>query len=292
MIVAYLSPAGSTRHVADRIRDGLQSQGEEVAEFDLADTGRRLRALAQVRSAGDRACLFIGSPVYRDQALAPVMRFIYRLPETSRALAVPFVTWGAACSGLALWQMGRALQQRGFSLAAAAKVVAVHSMMWHAEDRPGRGHPNASDDQAVEAMVDVLCRRFQSGGMPFLELEQLDYQPHERADEIRGKMRARRLIVPKKVDRPACTQCGICASECPVSAVSLKPFPAFEANCIDCFNCIRLCPENAIQPRVSLDDIAAMIRKRVRSIRERPLTQVFFPASPTPPGLKIQEKCS
>ncbi len=30
------------------------------------------------------------------------------------AIAVPFVTWGQACSGVALWQMGSALKEKGF----------------------------------------------------------------------------------------------------------------------------------------------------------------------------------
>lgn len=47
------------------------------------------------------------------------------------------------------------------------------------------------------------------------------------------------------------------------------------STCVDCFNCIRLCPEDAIESKVPLEKVEAMIRERVRTIRERPLTQVF-----------------
>ena len=84
------------------------------------------------------------------------------------------------------------------------------------------------------------------------------------------------MVVSKKVDADLCTQCGICQEVCPVEAVVLTPFPRFERNCFDCFNCIRLCPEDAIKPAISLSQIVDHIRERVRTIGERPYTQIFL----------------
>ena len=58
--------------------------------------------------------------------------------------------------------------------------------------------------------------------------------------------------------------------------LTLEPFPVFDDRCFDCFNCIRECPEAAITPAVSLEQIAAMIRERVETYDEQPPTQVFF----------------
>ncbi len=63
---------------------------------------------------------------------------------------------------------------------------------------------------------------------------------------------------------------------CPAAAVGLNPYPGFNGNCFDCFNCIRFCPEDAIEPAKSMDDIAAYIRQRVRTINEQPDTQIFL----------------
>ena len=104
----------------------------------------------------------------------------------------------------------------------------------------------------------------------------LDYQPAERANEMKNKIKTPWYIIPKNVSAEACTQCGICMEECPVDAVSLDPYPEFDQKCIDCFNCIRLCPEEAIASSISMDDIADHIRERVRTINESPLTQVFL----------------
>ena len=244
--------------------------------IDLANYHNRSEALELIKTEDHKICLFIGSPVYRDVAIPPVMNFIEELPPSERKYAVPFVTWGQACSGVALWQMGAALMKKGFRIAGAAKVVALHSLMWLVDDPAGKGHPDKTDKRFIEEMVAILHARFGSNDIPVLSLDSLDYQPQERAAQMKNKINTPWYIIPKKVDSKLCTCCGICEEECPIDAVTLNPYPVFDLNCIDCFNCIRLCPEDAITSTVSMDDIAYRIRKRVRTINERPLTHIFL----------------
>jgi ferredoxin len=109
-----------------------------------------------------------------------------------------------------------------------------------------------------------------------MSLDALDYQPCGRSEQMKKKINAPWMIVPKQVDETAYTQCGVCEEACPVEAVTLTPCPQFHQNCFDCFNCIRLCPENAIHPAIGMDQIEARIRERVRTIDERPHTQTFL----------------
>jgi ferredoxin/flavodoxin len=275
IFIAYCSPAGSTRAVAEAIQAGFNRRKTDVLMLDLAQPQDRPAFLEALANAGSRACLFIGSPVYRDAAVPPVMRFVEALPQTDGAFAVPFVTWGAACSGLALWQLGDALIKKGFQVAGAAKVAALHSMMWRVDDPAGKGHPDEDDRRQIEQLVDTLYSRLDSDHTPQIDLGVLDYQPREQAEEIRKKIAAPWQIIPKQVNQEACTQCGVCQQECPVAAVVLDPFPEFKPNCFDCFNCIRLCPENAIAPSKDMTQIENYIRERVRKIAERPLTRIF-----------------
>ena len=276
IVITYCSPAGSTRHIAEVIHNSFNRRNVDGVMLNLAKSHERSAAMDLIKSTDQKKCLFIGSPVYRDVAIPPVMNFINQLPQLQGYYAVPFVTWGQACSGVALWQISAALMEKGFRIAAAAKVVALHSMMWLADDPAGRGHPDDTDRREIEALVKKLHSRFDSNDVPVLSLDELDYQPPERAAKMKNRINAPWYIIPKNVGSESCTQCGICAEECPVNAVSLNPYPEFDQNCIDCFNCIRLCPENAIASSVSIDDIADIIRKRVRTINERPLTQVFL----------------
>jgi len=276
IFIVFSSPAGSTRRVAEVIGAGFSQRNFETRMLDLGKVHDHSEILDRIRKAGQDGCLFVGSPVYRDVAVPPVVSFIESLPEMDGALAVPYVTWGQACSGVALWQMGGALVKKGFKIAAAAKVLGVHSLMWHATTPAGKGHPDRTDLGSVEALVTTLCGRFESGDINSLALDTLDYQPRERAQQMKKKMDAPWRIVAKKVNTKTCTQCGICVEECPAAAVDLNPYPQFDQNCFDCFNCIRLCPEDAIEPATSMNQIEEHIRQRVRAINERPFTQIYL----------------
>lgn len=273
--IAYISPNGSTREVAAALSGRLQEIDWSVTLVDLADRLAVQPLIEKIRSAV-QPFLFVGSPVYRDLAVPPVMNFIRSLSEVENGWAVPFVTWGTACSGVALWQMGDALVKKGFQIAGAAKVVGVHAMMWPSDDPAGAGRPNEDDRLRIAEMVDTLADRLKSERAASLKLEKLDYQPKEIAKEGKAKIREPWTTIPKEVDQNACSQCGDCETQCPVEAIELNPFPEFSRSCFDCFTCVRVCPERAIKPAVSLDKIEGMIRKRIETIQERPLTQIFL----------------
>jgi ferredoxin/flavodoxin len=275
IFIVFISPAGSTRLVAETINKCFRQHHFTTNMLDLGKGDDDSEILELIRRAGNRVCLFIGSPVYRDAAVPPIVNFIRALPKINGAMAVPFVTWGQACSGVALWQMADLLMKKGFRIVAAAKVMAVHSLMWQTVDPAGKGHPDQADLSKIYDLVTALQSRFESTDIPSLALETLDYQPPARAEQMKKKISAPGWIVPKKVIRETCTQCGVCAEECPAAAIDLNPYPRFDQRCFDCFNCIRLCPEDAIEPAVSINKIEEHIRQRVRTINEQPFTQIF-----------------
>ncbi len=61
-----------------------------------------------------------------------------------------------------------------------------------------------------------------------------------------------RLLTYIMVDRPyvkrgLCTRCGICAEQCPVEAIRMRPYPVIDkSKCIACFCCSEFCKDNAI----------------------------------------------
>jgi flavodoxin len=74
IFIAFCSPSGSTKHVADMIKSGFGRQRVPVDMLDLAKTRDVSVFSNAIKTAGPNACLFVGSPVYRNVAIPPVMR--------------------------------------------------------------------------------------------------------------------------------------------------------------------------------------------------------------------------
>lgn len=270
--IVHCSPGGSTRHVAEVIEETLKKLDVQVDVLDMAKGGDSAAMLSRIKSAGKDMCLFIGSPVYVNHAVPPVTEFISQLPEAPTALAVPFVTWGGACSGVALWEMGKMLSGKGYRIAGAAKVIGLHSMMWQSDNPLGEGRPNADDDQMVREMVAKVA----GGEAKGIAFSDLAYQSEAAWAELeKANLAAAKSHMPQRtVNEEKCTQCNTCAEVCPVDAVSFSPYPEFGDHCISCFNCVRECPEDAIE--ADLSPLDSRIRGRARQFDEQPLSQIFL----------------
>lgn len=274
--VIYCSPSGTTGHIAKHIEKTLIKLKSDVLIKDIGRKNDRFFVIEQLKSAKDNICLYIGTPVYGGHAVLPVIAFINELPEPKTSFAVPFVTWGGVCSGVALWEMGKRLLEKGYNLAAALKVGAVHSMLWQSKTPVCHGHPDMDDDKVVTELVIKVHKGLSEANLNRLRLQELDYQPEMLGAELKKTSTETLMqMLPKRtVNEEKCTQCAICKQECPSDAINMEPYPVFTENCFGCFNCVRLCPENAIE--ADLSSIKEHIRKRKEQINEFPLTKVFW----------------
>jgi ferredoxin len=275
-VVVSMSPSGTTHHVGQVIAAALERKGVEVVSVDLAKQSG-LESDVLDRLGKEPSGLFVGSPVYFSRAIPPVLEFIASLPLATGGYAVPFVTWGGASSGIALHDLGAALQERGYEVIGAGKVLAEHSMMWRFENPLGENHPDETDDRLVTDLVERVVDKFSAASpVPALPLEILAYQPPQAFAEMSKIVlaKAKTNMPAKQVDEEQCTQCGVCAEECPVGAITLAPYPVFADNCICCFKCVRICPEDAFTNDLSMLD--TRIRERARTMDEHPKTEMFM----------------
>ncbi len=274
----YCSPAGTTRHLAAVAAATLSGRGEACSLEEIGRPGTLAAVRERLTAHPGPLCLFLGSPVYSSHALPPVMEFIAGLPAGKTAVAVPYVTWGGATSGVALYEMAAALGEKNYRVVGAAKVLAVHSLMWQAESPLAAGHPDAADEKLMRQLAETVASRLAGPSLPaMLPLEVLRYQPPAAFEQMMGASLdlARRTLPPRQVDREICTRCGDCADACPVGAVSLEPFPSWGSACILCFNCMRLCPEGAVKADLGL--VHEYIRRRAADFAETSGSQVFLP---------------
>jgi ferredoxin/flavodoxin len=277
--IFYCSPAGTTRHVAEVIEKTLHSFKRPVTVCELGKNREKLNdTLREITESKQRICLFIGSPVYSSHALPLVMDQIKALPAKLEAYAVPFVTWGAATSGIALAEMGSALTQHGCKLAGAARIVAVHSLMWEVGNPAGKGHPDREDDDLIKKLTTAVENNLQKPDPKLLPEQVLSYQSAAVTAEMKQQNLelARKFLPPRRVNQDLCNQCGVCADKCPVAALTLAPYPTYAKHCILCFNCMRWCPEHAIE--ADLSPAHEMVRLRYEKYKEYPLSKIFLPA--------------
>ena len=83
-----------------------------------------------------------------------------------------------------------------------------------------------------------------------------------------------RTIFPKiKADKALCSQCGVCEKACPVHAIRCSPYPNIGDKCIFCFNCDRLCEENAF--KIDLLPFGDRLRGMAKENNEQPLSKIF-----------------
>ncbi len=275
-LLVYFSPAGSTAHVARVMRQKIAALETPVTTIDLGDDPDIDFIIPQLFDAKDNICLYIGSPVYAAHPVPPVMEFIARMPRAENGFSVPFVTWGAVTSGIALHEMATALAQKGYRVLGAAKVLARHSMMW-AEDAPlGADHPGPEDDQMIATLLEAVADKLKKSDPPALSRAILDYQENSVREQMvqMNFERAKKHFPVKKVVKERCTLCGICAENCPVTAIHLSEAAEIGPACIHCFNCVRLCPETAIV--ADLHPVFDHIRARAEKVNEPPCTRIFF----------------
>jgi NAD-dependent dihydropyrimidine dehydrogenase PreA subunit len=276
IFIVFCSPGGATRHVAQIMEKVISPFSPKLYFVDLRAERDLSWLLPVFKKAGKNDCLFIGSPVYRNAAVPPLMSFIDALPQVRESYTVPFVTWGGVTSGVALWQMGQALQQKGFMLAGAAKILAVHSMMTQSDRPLGLGHPDAEDDKAVEQLAAAVYNGLTRDDLKPCPLDAMDYQPKDRGLEMKQKLQAPHSHIPKTIDEDKCTQCGSCLGICPSFAITMGPFPKIDDRCFDCLSCVRICPEQAIQAKIVYPELEKMLMSRAAQINESPLRQIFF----------------
>jgi ferredoxin/flavodoxin len=275
--IVYFSPAGSTRHVAEVIENRFMALGAEVFSFNIAQGSDDVAKIIsqQMKASEGNSCLFIGSPVYVSHAVPVVMKCIAGLKESDGAFAVPFVTWGGACSGISLYEMGEELLNKKFTLLGAAKILAVHSLMWQLEDPLGKGHPDADDDRMVEELVNHVNQKLSKDNPKGIKLSDLAYQSKENHAEMEKiSLQTAKAHMPERtIDAELCNQCQVCSDVCPADAVTFTPYPEFGNDCVFCFNCLKKCPEYAIS--ADLSEIRKRIKDRAAFFSEQPYTQVF-----------------
>ncbi|WP_291441139.1 4Fe-4S ferredoxin [Desulfovibrio sp.] len=246
----FFSPTHSSKQIVRAMAATVAPiVGKSVIEHDLTLPDARGKKLS---CAVDDA-LLLAFPVYAGRIPRPLLDSLAGLMGNG-AVAVPVAVYGNRHYDDALLEAVDILLKQGFAVPAAAAFVAEHSLT----PTVGSGRPDVRDmaavldfSKAVAAAVLSACGNTVTvpGKRPYRDLPP--------AVDLRPKT------------SQSCTQCMICAANCPMQVISFDDAAEISHGCIRCCACVKSCPEGAKyfdqEPVLNIVD---MLEKNCLSRRE------------------------
>lgn len=142
----------------------------------------------------------------------------------------------------------------GFMVTAGIAAVAEHSIM----HQYAAGRPDEKDIQELKSYADAILKKIKKGTSG--DLPQIPgNRPYKKAGGVG--------LVPKA--SKACTDCGLCAKQCPAQAIDRENVKETDARkCISCMRCVVNCPVSARKLNGGIVAAASLAMKKVCSIRK------------------------
>lgn len=214
------SPTGGTQQCADLIAGGWE---QKPVKLNL------LKPISATVFEPDDICL-VAMPVFTGRIPSTAAQRLSML-QGNGAKAVLIAVYGNRLVEDALVEMEDILKAQGFCVAAGVEAVAEHSIL----RQFASGRPDTLDAAELTAFATRIRRKLDEGNWECPNL------PGNRPYREAGPG-----LKPFANER--CTECGLCATECPAEAISATNLHTEDpSKCISCMRCIAVCPEHARQ---------------------------------------------
>lgn len=239
------SPTGGTKKAADELTGALEG---EIMTVDLTDSKQDFSSVPL--TPADVAVLSVPSYGGRVPAVAAE-----RLGAVhgNGARAILVCVYGNRAYEDTLVELEEAAKQAGFQVIAAVAAVAEHSIV----RQFAAGRPDAQDTEQLSNFAKQIQHKLSTADTSEPAI------PGNRPYKKAGKAG----MVPKPTKE--CTNCGICAEECPVQAIDRENSKKVDDKaCISCMRCITVCPQGARKVNPVMLSAASMMLKKVCSERK------------------------
>lgn len=274
--VIYYSVSGNTRNIAQAIHKGMSELAEQCDIFALKGAqgipGMHMGHLLEYDLIG------IGSPCWRGLLTPNVVAFIngmltremqmlyarddYReLSPEEKQHCFFFVTHGKGSMG-SMKQAWDGLNSRGLTIIGWNDWYGNAAMSYAASPWWTEGHPDEIELREAEEFGRQMAERSrqiakgETSLIPKLptgkEYEELyghtlpaSFFSDPNSPAVTGRFKVRHFY-GVKIIKDKCTECGICADNCPMGAIDLEAENPVLPSCIWCTTCEQVCPVGAI----------------------------------------------
>lgn len=220
----YFSPTGTSKRGCVAIAGALQAGAEEI---DVT-IGKE----AHKREFTKEDLVVFGAPVYGGRVFKGLKERLKEI-KGQKTPCVITVTYGNRDYDDALLELADIAIAQGFLPIAGAALIGEHTF-----GRIQVGRPNEKDITEDIAFAQKILAKLQAKNITSLQLP--GNRPY-----VHGEEGMRHVGFIPSTDEN-CTNCGLCAQECPEGAIDRGDYSKIdEIKCISCFRCIRICPVHA-----------------------------------------------
>jgi len=266
--ILYFSPHGSTRKILDAVSKGISDAGFNTVMFNSGEyikTGRQ-EELYSILS--EYSLLITGTPVYAHHIPPLFEEFLSGLPPVEKEKSAAMVcTYGDISSGVALSQLAGLMDKKSYRLMGGMKAVSEHCLTFQGGAPIGSGRPDSEDIKIAQQFGSLIAERMKKNDLK--SFKQSDFRDKSLLirvlDATVFNMKTTVKMMPQiKVSSSLCAKCNTCADSCIAGNITVDDFPKFSDNCISCFRCVRVCPNNALTaPLAQGENFLHNLRKKL-----------------------------
>lgn len=245
------SPTGGTQKVAALLTDALEGK---VTRVNLTDSKQDFCAVQLTQEDVAVICV----PSYGGRVPAVAVKRLTAL-HGNGARAILVCVYGNRAYEDTLVELEDAARQAGFQVIAAVAAVAEHSVA----RQFAAGRPDAQDAKQISDFAKKIQDKLSA--QDFSEPAIPGNRPYKKVGGVG--------VVPKPTK--ACTNCGVCATKCPVQAIDKENAEKVDGKaCISCMRCISVCLQSARKVNPIMIWAAGLMLKKMCS--ERKACELFL----------------
>ncbi len=254
------SPTGTTKAIIQGVARGINQSTVEL--IDITKPNARKQQL----QTSENELLVVAVPVYVGRVPALLIEWLHAI-KARNTPAVCIVVYGNREYDDALLELKDIMTKRGCIPIACAAYIGEHSFS-NSETPIAATRPDTSDLNHAE----LFGRKINEKLLSISSVAHISDINVPGAYPYRGDSKT--WIVDFIEINNKCSQCGVCAEECPVGAIDLENSILHDKEkCILCCACIKCCPQNARTMKTGIVKDTAMRLSEMCKGRKEP---VFF----------------